>query len=124
MDRFKFRQPVYGKGVFERFHYWGRNTEDGVTFSTPETNNGFKEYKQDEQCTGQKDKSGVLIYISDFIKDVRDGKVYLVEQGKLGTEFRLCSAGDRYTYMIYSSDLKEHFKAIGNIHTNKELLEG
>lgn len=124
MDRFKFRQPIYDlKGDFERFHYWGRNVEDGVIFSTPENNNGFKVYKDDEQCTGLKDKNGSLYYFND-IGEFDNGDRFIIKSEDYIYPYvdfigdHECEDQARDFYRISNA------KIIGNIHTGKQLLEG
>lgn len=68
MREIKFRQPVFIDGKFDRFHYWGF-MDDG--FIAP-----IGDYKnKGGQFTNLKDKNGVEIFESDYIRN---------ESGRIG----------------------------------------
>ena len=119
----KFRQAIFVKGKFDRWHYWGFIKQYGqLTFVGPETNSSTIEdaLKKSQQYTGKWDSDGTEIYDGDLVSS-RSGfiKATLVvywDDGSL--QYRLCSFGDRQFDKTH--DLKRAVQVIGNIHEHPD----
>lgn len=81
------------------------------------------------QCTGLTDKNGTKIFEGDIVTtDI--ARPYLIVEFRDGCFMFNCNDGDKDYYDIMLPILDEqqtvykHGEVIGNIHDNKELLEG
>lgn len=133
-DRFKFRvwfnnQFWYSDNVF---HFQNQHETNIVDL----LNSGFSISDLD-QCTGLRDKNGVLIWEGDVVKCEFSNKPCIVHYG-VGTfdsmhykfmGFFLVRIGDHPKYEQYEdtnfgdSDFSKWYEVIGNIYENPELLE-
>lgn len=129
-DRFKFRVPIRcNKCGFKGFQYW---EWDGQKFTTDDWDecqcevSTFEIIGAPQQCTGQKDKNGKLIFEGDLLStnkiDSYDGfrpqiiEVYFnYKEGILkGREIKLKYGAD---YPLWQSFIAKYdFEIIGNIH--------
>jgi len=121
MDRFKFR------ALFKSF-----KTDEKVWFKCMPNHtinhDGYLQVSDWLQCTGLKDKNGVLIYEGDILNDQHDCKqhcVILWEEDKA----RFCysyPARKRFESCCFNINKADGFcngEVIGNIYENPELLE-
>uniref|UniRef100_A0A6M3XXH4 Putative YopX protein n=2 Tax=viral metagenome TaxID=1070528 RepID=A0A6M3XXH4_9ZZZZ len=122
MRPIKLRQPIFLKGKFQSWHYWGF-ISDG-NFVGPETNlSTIREAeKNSQQFTDLNDKNGKEVYEGDIVKDGEFiGKVFFkngsfcVSYINTPQEF-----GDEY-YPVYNK-MNTH-EVIGNIYESPKLME-
>ena len=126
-NRLNFRTPIYGAGgKFKKFVYW-----PAVYGAPAVTCREGDVFKAPEQCTGQKDEKGRMIYENDIVKingfngangpDLYQKNIHVVEFWKDGCGFYpMCDYDSYLGIYTHSSDCE----VIGNIHENPELLEG
>jgi len=145
MDRFKFRgrridngELVYGSLLRNEFG-WNIVTFESVLVD-PDTNShdlemilvGIVDGSQ-EQCTGLKDKNGVLIFEGDTL-GYADGRRFYIRYGQQQPVEEYCGfmivpvihsgsgMSDSFPSLLYMGCFKTA-EVIGNIHENPELLE-
>lgn len=76
------------------------------------------------ECTGLTDKNGTLIFEGDFIKNLDDGKIWLVVWSNSGAGYVCKDRIDCYNTIGTDCYRTTRTKIIGNIHDNPELLKG
>lgn len=121
-DRFRFRMPIYGAdGKFKKFVYW--NAENGFPAITCRIGDVFKEA---EQCTGWRDRSGRMIYKCDIVKVTGD---VMTIPGQLEGNLAIVVWDINGFYLDFPSEKETYFsefwdyEVIGNIHENADLLK-
>lgn len=107
-NRYMFRRPVYLNGNFIGFKYFNVENWQTLTDIKDATNQANWVYGALEQCTGKKDKNGVLVYDNDYL--VAGNIRYQVKWSNFG--WRLYTAGVS-GYPMGSIDLLEK---VGSIH--------
>lgn len=136
-DRFKFRTPIYGADEkFKKFVYWS------AVYGAPAvTCRESDVFGQPEQCTGLKDKNGLLIYEGDIVIwndgggecELKPKKGWIrIAEVKLFPDLhfkiigcypkRTCEIGHEFHFgnFIYK-ETEKHLKIIGNIHEHGGL---
>jgi len=119
MREIKFRQPLFYKGEFNVWFYWGFTQGKEHGWTSPQ-NHQSPNY----QYTGLKDKNDKEIYEGDVVSYILFSVILI---GVVGwDDFNLCFAinpnsnDDRYHPMI--STFKNNIEVIGNIYENPDLL--
>jgi uncharacterized phage protein (TIGR01671 family) len=139
MREIKFRTPLFYKGKFHKFAYWGINVpEKGINSYRPNDGNDYKA-KDDEQYTGLKDKNGKEIYEGDIVNfPCKKGREYI--EGDMGeVKYRedlqsfivrylkpICKEVDNWHPLFVKNSLgetKSKYEVIGNIYENPNLLD-
>jgi len=128
-DRFKFRAWHKEKQEMHNieglYAYDSEYTEGGEVFfkedSSPKNSYYFPEEVELMQCTGLKDKNGVLIFEGDIVSVLQDENSYVINYSDDRAMFtienkaiKICCNFDNY----WASELE----VLGNIYHNKELL--
>ena len=145
MDRFKFRAwsvhyecmfysdeqsedgwfEFNGMGILSANGVFGETPGD--QFNPPESN--VEEYDVVMQCTGLKDKNGVLIYEKDILSHTRCDEyetsttLWNVIFNEDRACFNLVGGIDNYNILPATKGRCMDFEIIGNIYENPELLE-
>ena len=126
-NRFLFRGNIDGEWHIGFLDY----EEDGTPLINEPYKNGMRNgYEVDAetigQCTGLKDKNGVLIFEGDVLKNNRNGFESIVvvnyDLGLLGYDFRN-HKNQREHYVSSSVEQNYNLEIIGNIHDNPEMLK-
>ena len=121
-DRLRFRTPIYwADGKFKKFVYW--SAENGFPAITCRKGDVFK---QSEQCTGLKDKNGLMIYAGDIVQhDTAAGPKRWPVLFKDGCFVLPYESGNAWLgKVINNCPYDSGVVVVGNIHENPELLEG
>lgn len=129
----KFRTPVFLKGKFHHFSYWGVGVPKGAVFSMPPSLSIYTQ-KDHQQYTGLKDKSGVEIYEGDIYWMMESycpaGEKFTGEMIMVAVEYEVAGLQPRDVYERNGKRQWRHwelmqegeYEVIGNIHKNPELL--
>lgn len=138
-DRFKFR--LYDKVINEMSYNVcvGFIKDDGKTddWICADTSFGQVTYRENKnivlmQCTGKKDKNGILAYEGDIVeeshftgKNADKHKRYLIVEDTSGTGFQLRQINPaKYDHSYWHINrLQYDYTIIGNKFENPELLE-
>lgn len=79
-----------------------------------------------EQCTGQRDYKGKLIYVNDILNLKRVPNLYqcVFSHTRVGFDFKPLNTEYRWSkFFDYASDFLSHCTVSGNVHEDSELLE-
>lgn len=119
-DRLKFR-------VWDKYfnHYWtDEEVKTNIQWLLYPDNENIEDVII-EQCTGLKDKNGKLIFEGDIVKSKFNGLgriIYNHAALVVAWKEEVCFYGHKTTSTPIPLDV-EHIEVIGNIHTDKNLLE-
>lgn len=79
-----------------------------------------------EQCTGQRDYKGKLIYVNDILNLKRVPNLYqcVFSHTRVGFDFKPLNTEYRWSkFFDYASDFLSHCIVAGNIHEKENLLK-
>ena len=117
MKEIKFREGIFLKGVFLRWHYWGyvgyRNEFEG-----PITISGIRneyEVKESQQYTCRRDKADKRIYEGDIVQSP-SGEICIVKWNQELCQCIAHVADDQLRILV-----DNYYTIIGNIHETPEL---
>lgn len=120
MRPIKFRQPIFRKGSFVQWHYWGFLSKGLFVAPSDDSVN----WEKSQQFTGLLDKNGKEIWEGDLLtestypNDVR--KCLWFEEGA-GFIFQAVK-DPNWIWCPNSESTQRGFKVIGDIYSNPELL--
>ena len=125
MDRFKFRTYIkYAKLLEDVDSFFIDNLKEKITFhfSSGHTKTMKLSDCDLEQCIGQKDKNGKLIYENDIVKDI-NGHYGYIKWDSEELKYFVCKRLGLVPYLTPCSMVHSYeYEIVGNIHQNNELL--
>lgn len=122
MRKIKFRQPIFHKGEFHSWHYWGI-IKEGV-FVAP--TNDVESWGKSQQFTGLHDCEGREIYGGDRIEISNSSgitEIFKIDYNDEYASFRLLDSEGRQCGFL-SDWCNQKIKVIGNVFENKDLING
>lgn len=122
MRAIKFRQPVFLKGKFLHFHYWGI-IKEGV-FIAPM--NQVDTWKDSQQMTGLLDSKGKESYhkdICEYKDDAGINRVGILEWSNCAWWLEAIGGDDEGNQDVMLADVEDGFTVIGSMYENPELTK-
>lgn len=116
MRDIKFRQPIFDKGKFYKWHYWGFIGGDQFVGVISPISDAMK---TSQQYTGLKDSQNIEEYYGDITIANFDGEwdLFIIEDGNSAVLYRSPVTDN----VFYFWELPVHY-VIGNIYENPELF--
>jgi len=127
VDRHKFRVYIPDSDKYAENGTYDLDSDGELFCSFTDYGEHVVEYPKGliiEQCTGQKDKAGTLIYEGHVCKWFINGHIRVGVIGHSYQSFDLFTDYEPLSGVICWDCLRGEIEIIGNIHQNPELLEG
>ncbi len=119
MREIKFRQAIYIRGKFRRFHYWG---EIEGQFLGPVCDN--QEWaKNSDQYIGQEDKRDAKTWEGDTVEIEQSGIGQIIWDQENLSFFWVRKPGGKQIFEGIQGVTRHYTEVVGNRHENPELAE-